>query len=132
MGELLLRLMLTASTEAEARLWADDADTATEGWNGGAWVAFRQPQGDEAALLADVRWQSSHDAVEFIKAFVRYARGRYGPLADRAYQVLIWESPAGAAVMRYNSGEHRTTWAFAPTREQADALLKAIQAPGEY
>ena len=131
-GEFLLQLMLTASTEAEARLWADDAAVATEGWNGGAWVAFQQPETGEVALLADVRWESSNDAVEFVRAFVRYIRGRYGPLADRAYQVLIWENPHGAAVMRYNSGEHRTTWAFAPTREQADALLKAIRAPGEY
>ena len=130
LGEAQLHLMLTASLHEEARLMADDAADATEGWGGGEWVVLYNTDTDEVALLAEVRWDTGPDAVAFVKAFVRYARGRFGPLDDRAYRVLFWESDKEAAVLRYNSGDQRTVWAFAPTRAQADALLAVVQAPG--
>jgi len=130
LGEALLHLMLTASLHEEARLMAGDAADAAEGWGGGAWTVLHNPETGEIALLAEVRWDTGSDAVAFVKAFVRYARGRFGPLDDRAYRVLFWESDTEAAVLRYNSGARRTVWAFAPTRAQAEALLAAAQAPG--
>ncbi len=130
MDEALLHLMLTASTHEEARLLANDAADAAEGWGGGSWVVLHQAETGELALLADVYWDTGPDAVAFIKAFVRHVRGRFGPLDDRAYRVLYWENNNGAAVIRYNSGERRTVWVFAPTRAQAEALLTAAHAPG--
>ena len=130
LGDALLYLMLTANVNPEARLMADDAANATEGWGGGAWVLLHNPETGGTALLADVTWDTGSDAVAFVKAFVRYARGRFGPLNDRAYRALYWETDAQAAVLRYNSGLRRTVWAFAPTRAQAEALLAAAQAPG--
>ncbi len=129
-GEWLLYLMLTAGVRPEARLDGSDALANTAGWRGGAWAAFRNAEG-QAAFLADVRWEEGTDATNFVRAFVRHARGRYGPLAGRAYRVLYWESPAGAAVMRYSAAEKRTVWAFAPTRTAAEALLAAAGAPRE-
>ncbi len=129
-GEWLLYLMLTASTHPDARLDGSDALNNTAGWRGGAWAVFHGPQG-QRAFLAEVRWAEGVDATNFVRAFVRYARGRYGPLAGRAYRVLYWESPHGAAVLRYSATEKRTVWAFAPSRAAAEALLRAANAPHE-
>ena len=129
-GEWLLYLMLTASTHPAARLDGSDALSNTAGWRGGAWAAFHNPAG-QSAFLADVHWAEGTSATNFVKAFVRYARGRYGPLAGRAYRVLYWESPHGAAVLRYSAAEKRTVWAFAPTRAAAEALLRVANAPHE-
>ncbi|HFC09766.1 MAG TPA: hypothetical protein ENJ54_07975 [Chloroflexi bacterium] len=129
-GEWLLYLMLTASIHPDARLDGSDALNNTAGWRGGAWATFHGPAG-QLAFLADVHWAEGTDATNFVRAFVRYARGRYGPLAGRAYRVLYWESPHGAAVLRYSATEKRTVWAFAPTRAAAEALLRAANAPHE-
>ena len=129
-GAWLLYLMLTASTHPDARLEGSDALENTAGWRGGAWAALRGPEG-QTAFLADVRWATGTDATNFVRAFVRYARGRFGPLAGRAYRVLYWENADGAAVMRYDAPTARTVWAFAPTRAAAEALLTAAHAPGE-
>ena len=127
-GAWPLYLMLTASLQADARLPADEAAAAVRGWAGGGWASFRSTAG-QAAMLADLRWVTGEDTVAFTKAFVRYARGVYGPLHDRAYRVLIWQNDGQATVLYYNVGTHRTVWATAPTRTQAEALLDASGVP---
>ncbi len=129
LGVWWLDLMLSAGVTPPSRLPADQALTAVIGWQGGRWVAFRN-QDAVPILLAVVQWDTAEDTVAFVKAFVRYARGRYGPLADRAYRRLYWQSAHEAAVLAYDARQRRTVWAFAPNRETAEKLLQAAQAPG--
>ncbi len=126
MGAWLLYLMLTASQHPEARLPTGETLDLLQGWGGGAWVVFRQTDTQDLALAVDVHWDSNDATVAFVKAFVKYARGRFGPLTDRnrGYRTLMWKSDAGAAVLYYNTGERRTIWAFAPTRALAQALVQ--------
>ncbi len=131
-GAWLLYLMLTASQHPEARLSASEALDVVRGWGGGAWAVFRQPDTHTLALVADLRWDSNDATVQFVKVFVKYARGRFGPLLDRdrGYRTLSWETDTGAAMLYYNTGAHRAIFAFAPTRAEAKTLVQWLASPG--
>lgn len=127
LGEWHTYLLLTAALPEESRLLPHTASAAAEGWGGDAYSVLSN--GRSRALLVDWRWDSNADTNEFVRAFVRFARGRYGPLHGRACCALFWEGNGRAGVLRYSGRERRAVWAEAPTREQAESLLKLADAP---
>ncbi len=127
LGEWHTYLLLTAALPEESRLLPHTASASAEGWGGDAYSVLSN--GRTHALLVDWRWDSNADTNEFVRAFVRFARGRYGPLRGRACCALFWEGNGLAGVLRYSGRERRAVWAEAPTRKQAESLLKLADAP---
>ena len=127
LGEWHTYLLLTAAEPEESRLLPHTAADAAAGWGGDAYAVFTAEGAH--ALLVDWRWDSKDDTNEFVSAFVRFARGRYGPLSGRECCALFWEGKGVFGVLRYSGRARRAVWAEAPTRKQAEALLRLVDAP---
>lgn len=120
MGEWYTYLILAFGFDPGARLRETQAQTASEGWGGDAYVVFHNDQTNKSALILASRWESEKDADEFASAFEEYASARYGQFDERMATGWVWESTDSVTI--FNVDGLNTIWIFAPDLQMAERI----------
>ena len=127
LGEFWLYLVLAKSETLAYRLDEDEARRAAEGWGGDAYATYYQPEGDGAVLVQKWVWDTSDDADEFTRAFLRYAEQRFGPAQSSGPTLWVWEDTEWGTVFFATVGPRGHVWVIAPDRATAQRLFEATR-----
>ena len=127
MGEWYTYLILAEGLDQATRLKTSEAQTASEGWGGDAYVVYYNDQINATALVLQTNWDSAREADEFSQAFEKYASARFDTLASTQADLKIWDSPDSSNLFRKN-GE-QTTWILAPDSSTAQAIYNTLVTP---
>lgn len=127
MGEWYTYLMLAEGLDPKARLEKSDAQIASEGWGGDAYVVYHNDLNNATALVLKTVWDSASDADEFGRAFEDYITARFNTPADTRAGFLTWDSTEGFNLFRKNGMQ--TTWILAPDSSTAQAIYDTLVTP---
>lgn len=125
LGEWYTFLMLAHGSDPATRLNEDQAQNASEGWGGDAYLVYQNSQTQGLVLVHQNVWDTALDGDEFVTAFKEYGLARYGSPASQQFDQITWITPDGYHVLYFGSGQ--TTWIFAPDAETAAAIWDALQ-----
>jgi hypothetical protein len=127
MGEWNTFLILAEGLDPTSRLETQEAQTASEGWGGDAYVVYYNDQKRATVLVLRTIWDSAHEADEFGQAFEKYASARFNIPASPQSGLKIWDSPDSSNLFR-KIGE-QTTWIMAPDSSTAQAIYDTLVTP---
>ncbi len=122
MGEWYTYLILAFGLDPDARLNESQAQAASEGWGGDAYVVLYNEQTDDTAMILSTNWESTDEAAEFTSAFEEYANARFGPFTHKTGNRWTWKSSSEVTVFILNKAN--SVWVLAPDEELADRLLR--------
>src|SRR3990172_9433251 len=124
MGEWYTYLILAEGLDPARRLKQLEAQTASEGWGGDAYVVYYNDQIKATALILQSIWDSAREADEFSQAFEKYASARFDTPTGTQASLKIWDSPDSSNLFRKNGVE--TTWILAPDSSTAQAIYDTL------
>jgi hypothetical protein len=119
MGEWYTYLILAHGRDPGARLDDIDAQLASEGWGGDAYLVLGNETDDAIVLVMHTNWESENDARQFFDAFHQHSTNRFGsPMSSNANRAS-WTHPDGMTELSIDG--QLTTWTLAP--DEATSLL---------
>ena len=124
MGEWYTYLILAEGLDPASRLKTLEAQTASEGWGGDAYVVYYNDQIKATALILQSIWDSAREADEFSQAFEKYASARFDTPTGTQASLKIWDSPDSSNLFRKHGVE--TTWILAPDSSTAQAIYDTL------
>lgn len=127
MGEWYLYLILSAGLEASAQISSSEAQRAAAGWKGDAYAVYYHSELDQLSLVLSIEWDSAAQALEFRRAFEKYADQRFGEATLRQDDQMQWRQDAGVHSLFVQ--ENRTIWVAAPTAALVAAIAQQINQP---
>lgn len=125
MGEWYTYLILSKGHDEAYRLPEDQAKEAAEGWGGDAYAFYLEEGSDNVVFILDLVWDTTQDADEFERAFIKYADLRWGSSSGAISGFPTWESAQGISVLM-REGD-RTLWVIAPTILLVESILQELR-----
>jgi len=122
MGEWYSYLILAFGLDFDARLNESQAQAASEGWGGDAYVVLYNDQADQTVMILSTIWESNAEAAEYASAFEEYANARFGPFTEKTGNRWQWDSSNSVTVFILERAN--TIWVLAPDEELADQLIQ--------
>jgi hypothetical protein len=124
MGEWSTYLILAFGLDPQAQINPTEAQDASAGWGGDAYVVYYNEQDQTTVLVLSSTWDSSQDAVEFSDAFAEYANARFGAATEEGNGFTSWESPSDFTT--FSQDGKNTLWITAPSAEIEQAVRDAV------
>lgn len=125
MGEWYTYLILGQSYYETYRIPQDQAESASAGWGGDAYVFYLNETTDEVVFILDTVWDTTDDAEEFFVTLIQYANNRWDIADELITGKPTWRGREGTVVL-LQEGD-RTLWIIAPTDALAEMLLFELQ-----
>jgi hypothetical protein len=124
MGEWWTYLILAFGLNPQAQVDAEQAQEASAGWGGDAYVVYYNEQEQTTVLVLSSVWDSEQEAVEFSEAFSDYANARFGTVNEEGNGFTSWDS--GSEFTTFSQNGKKTLWITAPDVEIENAVRNAI------
>jgi hypothetical protein len=124
MGEWSTYLILAFGLNPQAQVDAEQAQEASAGWGGDAYVVYYNEQEQTTVLVLSSVWDSEQEAVEFSEAFSEYANARFGTVNEEGNGFTSWDS--GSEFTTFSQNGKKTLWITAPDVEIENAVRNAI------
>jgi hypothetical protein len=125
MGEWYTFLILAHGLNSEAQLSELEAQTASDGWGGDAYVAYYDDQNLGIVFVMHTSWEDLNEASQFYSAFQRHSTSRFGAPSTSGPNQFGWIHDGGYTELRMQ--DQYTTWILAPDEEIARSIWSAIQ-----
>jgi hypothetical protein len=119
MGEWYTYLILAHGREPASRLDDIEAQLASEGWGGDAYLVLYNEQDDSVVLVMHSNWESENDARQFFDAFRKHSTARFGSPVSSNDNTATWTHSDGLTDISIQG--QFTTWVMAP--DEATILL---------
>jgi hypothetical protein len=127
LGEWYTYLVLAHGLNPEARLSELEAQAASDGWGGDAYIVYYNEINQNILLVVHTMWESTGEATQFYNSFQRHSTGRFGAPTTVRLDHLAWTHEDGYTEL--HAQDQFTTWILAPNEDLAQAIWTAIQAP---
>jgi hypothetical protein len=127
LGEWYTYLVLAHGLNPDARLSVSEAQAASDGWGGDAYIVYYDDLNNNIVLVVHTLWESSGEAIQFYNSFQKHSTALFSAPTTVQADHLAWTHNDGYTVLRIQ--DQFTTWIFAPNEEISQALWTAIQAP---
>jgi hypothetical protein len=124
MGEWSTYLILADGLNPQAQIDPAEAQKASAGWGGDAYVVYYNEQDQTTVLVLSSTWDTQQDAAEFSKSFAEYANARFGPATGESNGITSWESPSDFTT--FSQDGEKTIWITAPSEEIEKAVRNGI------
>ena len=125
MGEWYTFLILARGLQPEARLPDFEAQSASDGWGGDAYVVYYNEQTGSVVLVMQTSWESVNDAGQFYGAFNKHSTSRFGAPTDIQTDQIGWSHPSGYTQL--STQNQVTTWILAPDAGMVELIRSTIQ-----
>ena len=120
-GEWYTQLML------DERLSTGASEEAAEGWGGDYYLAFRNRQTTQGALVLVMQWDTIRDSHEFVSAIRDYGDSRFGKRVTSSTYETTWESESSYVFFERISNQ--TVWILTPDAETGLNLRRTMPFP---
>jgi len=127
MGEWYTFLILAHGLNPEARLGELEAQTASAGWGGDAYVVYSDDQNTGIVLVMHTSWEGLNEASQFFNAFQKHSTSRFGAPSTSGPNQVGWFHEGGYTELRMQ--DQYTTWILAPDEGMAQLIWSNIQEP---
>jgi hypothetical protein len=124
MGEWSTYLILAFGLDPKAQIDPEEAQDASAGWGGDAYVVYYNDQEQATVLVLSTEWDTQQEADEFSESFIEYANARFGPASEKRSGFTTWKSPSN--VTTFSQDEKNTIWINAPSEEIEKAVRDEI------
>lgn len=127
LGEWYTYLVLAHGINPEARLSESEAQTASDGWGGDAYIVYHDEAEDRIILVLHTLWESTGEAAQFHNSFQKHTTARFDAPKIVGLDHLAWTHEDGYTELRIQ--DLFTTWILAPNAEISQAIWAKIQTP---
>jgi len=124
MGEWWTYLILADGLNPQAQIDPAEAQDASAGWGGDAYVVYYNDQEQTTVLVLSSTWDTQQEAGEFSESFAEYANARFGPATEADNGLTSWESPSHFTT--FSQDGKNTIWITAPSGEIEKAVRNVI------